>query len=102
MSTAMIPKPELTTVCDLCGKPVDVDNFRDRCALNWATTPLASLANTRPKHFLFFRKRHGDRRSGAPAGDYREWQWDFHGECLVDTLGPLIEAGAANQPNRSE
>lgn len=90
MSTKMIPAPTATVVCDLCGKPIDTYSHTDRAALNWGTTPLASMASRRPKHFLFFRRRHGARESGAPQGDYREWQWDFHGECLVALVEPNL------------
>ena len=90
MSTKMIPTPQATVVCDLCGKPIDTYASTDRCALNWGTTPLAEYADPRPKHFLFRRLRHGTRGSGAPKGDYRSWQWDFHGECLVALVEPNL------------
>ena len=88
MSAKSIPVPTFVDVCDLCGKPIDTYSGIDRCALNWGTTPLAKT--TKPGHFLFLRRRHGERTSGAPKGDYRSWQWDFHGECLVAALEPLV------------
>ena len=89
MGSKMIPTPALTTVCDLCDKPIDTYSNRDRACLNWGTTPLADNARPKPRHFLFFRRGAGG-RSGAPAGDYRSWEWDFHGECLVAALEPLV------------
>lgn len=83
MSTKMIQTPTATVVCDLCGKQIDTYSHRDHAALNWGTTPLARMAEPKPKRFLFFRRGHGVRQSGAPEGDFRSWQWDFHGECLV-------------------
>lgn len=92
MSSKPVQKTEYTPVCDLCGKPVDTYSDKDRAALNWGTTP--QQQTPRPKHFIFFRRAHGNRVSGAPKGDYREFQWDFHGECLVNTLMPLVIAEA--------
>jgi hypothetical protein len=93
MSTRHLPTPTPTVVCDLCNKPVDEYSGRDRAVLNWGTGTMPG--HTPPKAFRFFRHRHGERTSGAPAGDYREWTWDFHGECLVDALDPLINRRSA-------
>lgn len=88
MSHEMIPTPTLTLVCDLCGKPIDDYANKDRTTLNWGQG--SSVVSPKPRRFTFFRSGHGDRTSGAPKGDYRSWQWDFHGECLVGVLEPLI------------
>mgnify|MGYP001028431533 CR=1 FL=1 len=80
---------EHVDVCDLCGKPVDTYGHRDWSALNFGhggakpTTPEKTV-------FKFFRWARGRRESGAPEGDYRDWKWDFHGECLVKALMPLV------------
>lgn len=96
MSVQMLPKPTATDVCDICGKEIDTYTNRDRCALNWGTTPIASMADPKPRHFLFFRKGHGNRTSGAPKGDYENWRWDFHGECLVDLMRQHISTRPPN------
>ena len=100
MSSQPIQKTEYVPVCDLCGKPVDTYSGKDRAALNWGTTPMQTTQ--RPKHLLFFRHGKGERTSGAPAGDYRSWQWDFHGECLVETLIPLVIPAAQPDANPKE
>lgn len=95
MTTQMIPKATATVVCDLCEEPIDTYSNTDRAALNWGTTPMAALASSRPRHFLFFRRSSG-RGSAAPKGDYRNFTWDFHGECLVTALEPLITTRAGS------
>ncbi|PRB14480.1 hypothetical protein [Microbacterium sp. MYb62] len=105
MSEQMRPTTQSVQVCDLCGKPVDTYGHRDWSALNIGHAPLSASGPREPKKkaFVFWRKRGGDRASGAPQGDYREWRWDFHGECLVKALMPLVTdearttAGAAVQ-----
>lgn len=92
MSEQTRPTTTSVQVCDLCGEPVDTYGHRDWSALNIGHAPLSTGAQKQPekKALVFWRKRSGDRASGAPKGDYREWRWDFHGECLVKALMPLV------------
>jgi hypothetical protein len=94
MSYKTIPTTATVIVCDLCGEPIDTYANKDRAALNWGTTPMANLAPPEPKHFLFFRRR--PRVPSTPEEMSRkQFQWDFHGECLVDTLEPIITERSA-------
>jgi hypothetical protein len=79
------------TVCDLCGKNIGTYGHRDWSALNVGYHRSGQEHPLHKRAFRFFRKRHGERGSGAPKGDYRSWEWDFHGECLVAALEPLIK-----------
>lgn len=91
MSTQPVAKTEYVPVCDLCGKPVDTYGHRDWSTLNIGHGGITNPSPDPKKRAIkFFRKRHGDRASAAPKGDYRSWEWDFHGECLVDALMPLV------------
>lgn len=83
MSTKMIQTPTATVVCDLCGKQIDTYSHSDHAVLNWGASSSTVTVDPKPKRFLFYRRRHGARQSGAPEGDFRSWRWDFHGECLV-------------------
>lgn len=90
MSYKNVPTTASVIVCELCDKPIDTYANTDRAALNWGWTPVASLAPPEPKHFLFFRRRP---RISVTQEEHtrREFQWDFHGECLVSTLEPIIK-----------
>ncbi|MBS0024121.1 hypothetical protein [Microbacterium paraoxydans] len=108
MSEQMRPSTARVQVCDLCGEPVDTYGHRDWSALNIGHAPIGSgQKDAVKKAFVFWRKRHGDRASGAPERDYREWRWDFHGECLVKALMPLVtdearsDAGVIGQEGES-
>lgn len=95
MSYKTVPTTQSVIVCELCEEPIDTYANTDRAALNWGTTPMASLAPPEPKHFLFFRRR--PRLAATQEERTRpQFQWDFHGECLVNTLEPII-----NERNQS-
>lgn len=92
MSEQTRPSTTRIQVCDLCGEPVDTYGHRDWSALNIGHAPIGATGEKRPEKraLVFWRERHGDRASGARERDYREWRWDFHGECLVKALMPLV------------
>lgn len=96
MSNQERPTTEGVDVCDLCGKPVDTYGHRDWSAMNIGHRKVEAQQPER-SWFKFLRKGSGDRESGAPKGDYRSWTWDFHGECLVDALMPLVTDEARSE-----
>src|SRR5699024_3659267 len=87
------PAKKLVRVCDLCGERVDTYSHRDWTVLNAGYYGAGDSKPVAKSLFTFFRKRHTEHGSGAPYGDNRKWQWDFHGECLVNALTPLVVAG---------
>lgn len=89
MSSQPRPTTERVEVCDLCGEPVDTYGHRDWSAMNIGHRKVEAQPPER-SWFKFLRLRSGERASGAPEGDYRSWTWDFHGECLVKALMPLV------------
>lgn len=89
MSSQPRPTVERVEVCDLCGEPVDNYGHRDKYGM-YVGQPSAPAKEPKRMLYRFFRYRNGDRASGAPQGDYRTWSWDFHGECLVKALMPLV------------
>jgi len=91
MSNKMVTVREPQRVCDLCGNPVDVYGHRDWSALNVGHPRSGETLPLNKRAFRFFRKPYLNKTSGAPENDYRSWEWDFHGECLVDALTPLIK-----------
>ena len=89
MSSQPRPTVERIDVCDLCGEPVDTYGHRDWYGM-YIGQPSAQVQEPEKTRFHFFRYRGGDRASGAPDNDRRTWSWDFHGECLVKALMPLV------------
>jgi len=94
---------EWVKACDLCGGSLDTYSHRDWSALN-VGHPRSEPGPADKQLFRFFRKGWMVRGSGAPEGDYRNWSWDFHGECLVAALLPLVtkEAKPSNEDNFSK
>lgn len=90
MSSQPRQETNYVQVCDLCGEKVDVRNHKD-----WATMNVGSLADrpdARKHRFILLRRLpFGDRYSGAEKGDYTKFEWDFHVECLVKALRPLVK-----------
>lgn len=70
---------ERVTVCDLCGERI---GGRDQLSLH-ATDPKAAVPNRTAYRLL-------RTRTSVPYGANRQWRWDFHGECLVKALMPLV------------
>ena len=68
---------------------MDTYGHRDWSVMN-VGHPKSERAPMDRQWFKFLRKPNGDRQSGAPEKDYRSWTWDFHGECLVAALMPLV------------
>lgn len=89
MSQQKRPSTKYYDVCDLCGKPVDTYGHVDWSVMNIGHRKAEPQPAER-SWFKFLRKGYGDRESGAPTGDRRSWTWDFHGECLVRALMPLV------------
>jgi hypothetical protein len=100
MSNQRRATTQFVRVCDLCGKAVDTYGHRDWSAMN-VGHPKAPTNVPEKSLFRFFRKGAG-RESGAPEGDYRSWEWDFHGECLVAALIPLVTDEARKEAVRDD
>lgn len=90
MSTEMRPKPAATVVCDLCGEPMDTYGNKDRYRLHWGSGSAPTNASPRKAWFSFFRESgwNEEKRRAEPS-----ISWDFHGDCLIDTLTPLLRSG---------
>lgn len=98
MSKKEIPTPVEHTVCDLCGEPIgSVRNSGEKVNLQYRRTPLPERG-VQPKWFTFafsYRRRYEgtDRYSSYNGTVYVDW--DFHPQCLVDALTPLVKTDAA-------
>ena len=94
MSKQLREVSEYLRVCDLCGKAVDVRNHRDWSTMN-VGHPTSPPTSPMRHMFAFLRMGVTEKHSGAPENDHRSWRWDFHGECLVEALTPLVRDEAA-------
>ena len=87
MSAKMLPTPTLTTVCDLCLKPITEQHHGD-------VYGLLTSSGGRPPGYVVTERTHlrfwrgwADRlgvRSGATQGV--DVSLDFHGECLLGLI----------------
>lgn len=91
MSTEYLPKPVATTVCDLCGKPMDTYGNKDRYALGWGMgrNAASESGSARRAWFTFFRDGGWNKQARKSEPTI---SWDFHGDCLIDTLTPLLRS----------
>lgn len=97
----MVPTTTSAIVCDLCGKPVDTYAGNDRYNLQWG---LSYTRRDRAKpgwmHFAWsWWARHRTRAHEINDDLKRDdvsVAWDFHGQCLVRTLRPIVEQASAN------
>lgn len=85
MSTKNIPTPTPTLICDLCDQPIDEYAAHERASLRWGYGP--AVPNPKPKHFKFSFVRRAER-----SYNNKTHNWDFHSECLISTLEPIILA----------
>lgn len=92
MSRKDIPTPVSHVVCDLCDKPMGTadERFGERVNLIYGQVPQPQ-ERVRPKRFTFRGERQGYQKVGLDKYRTREFiNWDFHPECLIDALYPLI------------
>lgn len=88
MSKKEIPTPVEHTVCDLCGEPIGTKvDPGERVNLHYRRTPLPRERVT-PKWYTFF---FSTGRSEDRYTNRGYVHWDFHPQCLVDALTPLVK-----------